>query len=140
MANRSGARGYHGECRWLPFMQRIFGPYVDLSRRHKLAGTTGVMDRGDFCFADGSSLGVIAEAKDTATPLFLEWAERAEAQAAKHDLGHRWFVMWKGDLRRKRRSGPYVLMSADFAEELLMSWQSIPPFRGSPQIRRWDVV
>lgn len=81
----------------------MFGPQVE---RAPLKGTA---DYGDF-----TGVPWLHEAKNTAKPLFLEWARKASSKANKRP----WVVMWKGDLRTGD-NGPFVLMPFWVYEELV---------------------
>lgn len=90
--SRARAKGTAGENFFLPYLRGLFGPRVE---RAPLKGT---QDYGDF-----TGVPWLHEAKNTAKPLFLQWARTCEKKA-----GHNWVLLWKGDLRKNE--GPYVIM------------------------------
>lgn len=102
--SKARQKGTVGENYFLPRLRRMFGENVER------APLKGVQDKGDF-----TGVPWLHESKNTATPLFLEWASKAEAKVK----GPGWVVMWKGDLRRATRNGPYVLMPFDLYELLV---------------------
>lgn len=93
--SRARAKGTAGENFFLPYLRGLFGPRVE---RAPLKGT---QDYGDF-----TGVPWLHEAKNTAKPLFLQWARTCEKKA-----GNNWVLLWKGDLRKNE--GPYVLMSLE---------------------------
>lgn len=100
--SKARQKGTSGENFFADLLRPIF-PLID---RAPLRGT---LDRGDF-----TGVPVLHESKSTSTPKFLEWAETCEKKSPGH-----WVLMWKGDLRRKARSGPYVLMPIEHYLELV---------------------
>lgn len=99
--SRARAKGTRGENFFLPILRSLFGPRVER------APLKGVQDQGDY-----TGVPWLHEAKNTARPLFLEWARTATKKA-----GDQWVVLWKGDLRKNE--GPYVLMPLSKYEELV---------------------
>lgn len=99
--SRARQKGTSWETALLEPLRRLFGPQVER------APLKGAQDKGDF-------IGVPyqIEAKNTAKPLFLEWARKANAKSTP------WVIIWKGDLR-KNDQGPYVLMPMALYEELV---------------------
>jgi hypothetical protein len=100
--SRARAKGTRGENYFLQRLRTLFGDQVE---RAPLKGT---LDYGDF-----TGVPWLHEAKNTAKPLFLEWARKAASKAGSLP----WVVMWKGDLRKDE--GPYVLMPMWVYEELV---------------------
>ncbi len=93
--SKARAKGTRGEQFFLEPLRFLFGPQVE---RAPLKGT---LDYGDF-----TGVPYLVEAKNTAKPLFLEWARKCTKKA-----GSDWVLLWKGDLRKDE--GPYVLMPLD---------------------------
>jgi hypothetical protein len=99
--SKARAKGTRGENYFLATLRSLFGDHVE---RAPLKGT---LDYGDF-----TGVPWLHEAKNTVKPLFLEWARKCQTKA-----GHRWVIMWKGDLRKNE--GPYVLMHEDLYTKLV---------------------
>lgn len=99
--SKQRAKGTAGENFFLPRLQRLFGPQVE---RAPLKGT---LDYGDY-----TGVPWLHEAKNTAKPLFLQWARICTKKA-----GWDWVLLWKGDLRKNE--GPFVLMPLEKYEALV---------------------
>jgi len=102
--SKARQKGTQGENYFLGFLKILFGERVD---RAPLRGT---LDYGDF-----TGVPWLHEAKNTAKPLFLQWARTCEAKAGKN-----WVLLWKGDLRSSG-NGPYVLMPLEKYMSLVQS-------------------
>jgi hypothetical protein len=114
--SKARQKGTAGENFFLERLRLLFGPAVER------APLKGVQDYGDFV-----NVPWLHEAKNTAKPLFLEWARKCTAKAGKE-----WVILWKGDLR-KPGNGPYVLMPIEKYEKLCMTpW---PPPSAHPDAR-----
>lgn len=108
MSNPSRAKGTRGENYWLMFLRALFYPSTDIDaplhflQRAPLKGTD---DRGDF-----TGVPWIHEAKNTAKPLFLQWARRLRLKA-----GDDWVLLWKGDMRSPDGQPLVVMTPAKYA-------------------------
>jgi hypothetical protein len=105
--SRSRIKGTKGENSFLPVLRRLFGAQVER------APLKGVNDYGDY-----TGVPWLHEAKNTARPLFQQWARTCEGKA----LDGRWVILWKGDLRKSSGQGPYVLMPLEMYERLVEGW------------------
>ena len=88
-------------------MRELFGEHVDR------APLRGVNDHGDF-----SNTPWLVEAKNHLRPSFMEWARTAEIKTGVQSE-ERFWVVWKGDRRKGKGQGPYVLMPLAQAAELV---------------------
>lgn len=110
--SRARAKGTVGENFFLRRLRRLFYPLRDPTDDEtspiQRAPLKGVNDMGDF-------VGVpwLHEAKNTARPLFQQWAATCEAKAPGN-----WVLLWKGDMRTKN-GAPLVLMPLEFYESLV---------------------
>ena len=86
-------KGTAGEIFFLTYLRELFGPQVE---RAPLKGT---LDHGDYV-----GVPFLVEAKNTAKPLFQQWA-----RICKKKADWRWTLLWKGD-RRTEDGEPLVLM------------------------------
>lgn len=92
--SRARAKGTRWETELLAHL-RVAWPHAE---RAPLRGT---QDRGDFNACNDW----LIEAKNTATPRFLEWARTARRKAGRDP----WAVLWHGD-RRTDHGQPLVLL------------------------------
>jgi len=113
VSNPARSKGTRGENFFLLKLRDLWYPGLEVPEElHPLQrrSVQGALDYGDF-----SGTPMLVEAKNTTKPSFMRWARIAETKTARND--GRWIVVWKGDLRRGRGHGPYVLMPFDqFAE------------------------
>lgn len=103
--SRARVKGTQGENFFRDLLRPLF-PGVD---RAPLRGT---LDQGDL-----TGVPWLHECKSTATPRFLDWAETAERKSPG-----KWAVLWKGDLRRKARTGPYVVVPIELYMDMAWAW------------------
>lgn len=103
--SKARQKGTRGENFFLATLRTLFGEQVER------APLKGIQDRGDY-------VGVpwLHEAKNTAAPMFLQWARQARRKVG---LGADWVILWKGDLRLADYE-PLVVMPLHTYEDLVL--------------------
>ena len=92
-------------------MARLRPLFPDISR----APLRGVHDCGDYV-----NVPFPIEAKAHKVPRFLEWLRILQGKASRHTAAPgRWWLVYCDDRRRKDSVGAVVVMSLDFAIELM---------------------